>query len=417
MHKSVATLDNPEFINLEPLDINPLMSKCEIKVMYVGENRNGSFIDKDTATEISKTLRGCPIVGYYKKEKEDFADHGDIITIDDEGFHFECKTVPYGFVAPDAKIWFQKFDDTDDFGNVITREYLMTTGYLWAGQYPEVQSVVDEGKSQSMELDENSLDGHWARNDKTGMEFFIINDAIFSKLCILGDDVEPCFEGARVTAPEVSKNFTLDQEFKATLFSMMEDLKKIVQGGYTVENTEVITDPVVEDTPAPVDGEFVQSKEEETKDKEPETKEEEEKKKDDDDKYTLLESSYQELQDKYSKLQEEYSALNASIEALRGENEELKAFKLAKENEQKDKMIASFYMLSDEDKAEVIANKEKYTLDEIESKLSVICVRKKISFDLETEKRNVTTYNLDNLSSNNIPAWVQACEATKNSRK
>jgi hypothetical protein len=37
-------------------------------------------------------------------------------------------TKPYGFVAPDAKVWFQKFDDTDEFGNVTTREYLMTTG-------------------------------------------------------------------------------------------------------------------------------------------------------------------------------------------------------------------------------------------------------------------------------------------------
>ena len=40
-----------------------------------------------------------------------------------------------------------------------------------------------------MELDEKSLQGHWAKNTKNEMEFFIINDAIFSKLCILGDDV------------------------------------------------------------------------------------------------------------------------------------------------------------------------------------------------------------------------------------
>jgi len=40
-----------------------------------------------------------------------------------------------------------------------------------------------------MELDEKSLQGHWAKNSKNNMEFFIINDAIFSKLCILGDNV------------------------------------------------------------------------------------------------------------------------------------------------------------------------------------------------------------------------------------
>ena len=74
MHQSIATIDSPEFINLQPLEINPLMSSCEIKVLYLGENRNHSYITKEVATEMAKTLRGAPIVGYYKEEKEDFAD-------------------------------------------------------------------------------------------------------------------------------------------------------------------------------------------------------------------------------------------------------------------------------------------------------------------------------------------------------
>ena len=68
MHKSIATINSPEFINLTPLDINPLMSKCEIKVFYLGENRNRSYINEVTAMEMAKTLRGAPIVGYFKKE-------------------------------------------------------------------------------------------------------------------------------------------------------------------------------------------------------------------------------------------------------------------------------------------------------------------------------------------------------------
>jgi len=141
----------------------------------------------------------------------------------------------------------------------------MTTGYLWTGQFEEVQSVIDEGKPQSMELDENSLDGHWATNVKNNMEFFIINDAIFTKLCILGDDTEPCFEGASVTKPVVSANFskTIDDNFKKTLFSMMKDLQDALKGGYTMEQevklpvdefTEEIqenepSEPVVDESP------------------------------------------------------------------------------------------------------------------------------------------------------------------------
>ena len=103
-HKSIATISSPEFINLQPLDINPLMSSCEIKVLYVGENRNRSYISKEVATEMAKTLRGAPIVGYYKDSKQDFVDHGEQVVFDDEGIHFNCLTKPYGFVAPDAKV-------------------------------------------------------------------------------------------------------------------------------------------------------------------------------------------------------------------------------------------------------------------------------------------------------------------------
>lgn len=462
MHQSIATIDSPEFINLQPLEINPLMSSCEIKVLYLGENRNHSYITKDVATEMAKTLRGAPIVGYYKEEKEDFADHGERIIFDDEGVKFECITKPYGFVAPDAKVWFQKFDDVDEFGNNITREYLMTTGYLWTGQYEECKSVVEGGKPQSMELDEESLNGHWSTNNKTGMDFFIINDAIFSKLCILGEDVEPCFEGSSITAPEVSKTFTkMDNEFKATLYTMMQDLKFALEGGQkmdidkadtiatevqepevvetdaTIEEPEVVetpeTEPIVEDPSNTVeensiekDNEdqsvlaetdnsievesnqetFAKKDDEENDNKDDKSSEEEPQDNEDKKDYSLL---YSELQTAYSDLETKYQAL---VE-----------FKNEVENEKKDALINSFYMLSDEDKADVISNKANYSLDEIESKLSVICVRKKVNFDLEdtskkeeTAVEDVTTYNINDIEPT-APAWIAALRNTRNSKK
>ena len=257
MHQSIATIDSPEFINLQPLEINPLMSSCEIKVLYLGENRNHSYITKEVATEMAKTLRGAHIVGYYKEDKEDFRDHGEKVTFDDEGIKFECMTKPYGFVSPDAQVWFQKFEEQDEFGNQLTREYLMTTGYLWTGQYEEAKLAVEgNGRPQSMELDPETLDGHWSTNNKTGMDFFIINDAIFSKLCILGEDVEPCFEGASVTAPEVSKKFSLDDDFRKTLYTMMQDLKFALEGG---NNMDIEQNLVAEETAAEVVEETVEN--------------------------------------------------------------------------------------------------------------------------------------------------------------
>ena len=271
-YQSIATINSPEFINLQPLDINPMMSKCEIKVLYLGANRNGTSINKQAATEMAKTLRGAPIVGYYRKDTEDFFDHGDQVIMDGEGVHFNTLTKPYGFVAPDAQVWFQEFEEFNENGESNVRTYLMTTGYLWTGQFEEAQQLFNEGgKPQSMELDENSLHGFWSKDENSDMEFFIINDAIFSKLCILGDDVEPCFEGASITAPNISKNFTLDDSFKQTLFDMMKELQYTLQGGKdkvadeikkksadsaeVIEEETTVEEPVVEtpqtETPAP----------------------------------------------------------------------------------------------------------------------------------------------------------------------
>lgn len=243
---SIPTINSPEFIEVTPQ--NDLISKCEIKVLYLGENRNHSFITKEVAKEMANSLPGAPIVGAFIESKEDFGDHGRVVTIEDGQIKFSCKTVPYGFVAPDAEVWFQEFLDTDEYGVQTKREYLMTTGYLWTGQYPEVQKAIDEGLPQSMELEEDTLDGHWATNGNSGVEFFIINDATFSKLCILGSDVEPCFEGASVTAPTISNEFSKEPEFVFTLLKMRNELENALynEGGSDMLKNEEQVEETVE---------------------------------------------------------------------------------------------------------------------------------------------------------------------------
>ena len=449
-HQSIATISSPQFINLQPLDINPLMSSCQIKVLYIGENRNRSYISKDVAAEMAKTLRGAPIVGYYKKDKQDFADHGEQLIWDDEGIHFNCLTKPYGFVSPDAKVWFQDFEDQDDFGNSITRTYLMTTGYLWSGQFEEAQQVLDDGgKPHSMELDEKSLEGRWSTNIKQNMEFFIINDAIFSKLCILGDDVEPCFEGSAVTAPQVSASFTLDDNFKHTLFEMMQELTYALKGGNTVADIKDKAPEIqMEENEVNSTSEFSaenqgNSNESLSTENEINTESTEStfEKKDDDDKEennssdegATSESDSDDKDDndddddkkKYTALEEKFNTLQSDYTALEEQVKELRVFKENIESKQKDDLIGQFYMLSDEDKKDVIENKAKYSLEEIESKLAVICFKKKVNFNLDNSSENedkkketeipVTTFNVDN-REDSTPDWIKAVESTMNSK-
>lgn len=208
MHTSIKLTTPCEFIKVEPL--NPLISKCQIKVCYVGEqpNRNKSIITKEVATQMANSLPGSPIVGYFNENTKDFEEHNRMIDISNGKFEMKDTTRPYGFVPTDAKVWFQQYQDD---GQVI-REYLCTEGYLWTGQYPECQRVIDKGNNQSMELDNDRIDAYWTKDENGKPKFFIVNEAVISKLCVLGEDNEPCFEGAGIAAPTIQ--FSFDDGFK-----------------------------------------------------------------------------------------------------------------------------------------------------------------------------------------------------------
>ena len=437
-NKSVATIEAPQFINLEPDALNPGISKCEIKVMYLGKNRNGSYMDKNAAINMAQSLRCVPIVAAYHEDKEDFGDHGEVIHIENGEISFTCATVPYGFVAPDAKVWFQKFIDTDEFGNEIEREYMMTTGYLWTDQYPEITKCLSEGQGQSMELD--NTDGHWATDNNSGVDFFIINDATITKLCVLGDDVEPCFEGASVTDINVSKDFSLEKNFSQTLFSMMNELKDALENkgglnmsleeikanegvaeGFTEGEASVTEEPETDDSAE----EFAEKKaagkddEEDQDDQDDESDDgeasDDKSKEDPEKKHSLENSTVTELVEQFEALKSKCGALETEIEALR-------SFKIERETADKDALIAKYHMLSEEDKAEVEAHKAEYSLDEIESKLALIYVQKNVDFDTldgtpEAEEKSevVTSFSLvDNEVAEEADYMLQALREAKN---
>ena len=394
MYNSIA-VDSPiELVNVTPT-LNPLISKCQIKVCYVGDspNRNGSVITKAVATDMAKTLPGCPIVGYYNENTEDFEAHNQSIDIRNGDWFFKDTTQPYGFVDLNPKVWFQKFSDDG-----VEHEYLMTEGYLWTGQYPETKRVITKGNNQSMELDESTLKGFWSENDNENLSFFIINEAIISKLCILGEDVEPCFEGAQITRVQ----FSFEPSFQEKILSMMKEVKEMeIKGGTdsveevkTPEMEEEVLDneeekpeeeapaePEVEETPEEEAEEAPAEAEEEVQENEqPEENSEDESVKynlDDIQEYIELKSNYEELETKFNNMKAEY-----------------------------DKLVE-------------FKNIDNYSVDDIEAKLSVICVRNKVSFDLDEEKdeeqNGNTVFSLEEqgIEDDRIPAWIKAAMATK----
>lgn len=415
MHISVPKDAQCEFINLEATS-NPLISKCQIKVCYVSDepNRNGSVITKEVArSELAPSLRGCPIVGFYCEANGDFEEHNKTIKISNGKFTITEDTKPYGFVDINAQVWFQKFIDD----NQIEREYLMTEGYIWTSAYPESQRIIEHGNNQSMELDGATMEGQWERNANGEPQFFVVNKAIISKLCILGEDFEPCFEGAQIKA-----SFSLDDGFKNKLFSMVNEVKEIFKEGGNPMDSEKDKKPTEEfsqtENPTPTEefsqeqneepAEFAaeEEKEETPKEEDPKAEEKPEKKE-----YFLDEiPEYVELNNKYSNLQSDYSALEEEVKTLR-------EFKAAAEKQEKQTMIDQFYMLSEEDKADVVAHIDTYSLEDIESKLSVICVRKRVDFSLEEKKEEEPadkfTYSLTDTPAETVPEWIKAVRETE----
>ena len=129
--------------------------------------------------------------------------------------------------------------------------------------------------------------------------------------------------------------------------------------------------------------------------------------KDDDEekkKYALLEEKYNDLEQRYTALQNDYQSLVD--------------FKNKIEDEKKDDLIKEFYMLSDEDKKDVIDNKSQYSLDQIEAKLSIIYTKKKMASEQQQNDTNcevqasAVVYNLNNDDSS-LPDWVKAVRETE----
>ena len=468
-HTSVKLQSPIEFVNVTPY--NPLISECEIKVCYVGEqpNRNLSVITKETATKMANSLPGSPIVAFWNEETQDFDGHKRELSLDDDGNIIQKDlTKPIGFVDLNAKVWFAKYLDD----NSVEREYLMTKGWIWTGRFPEAKRIIQQGNNQSMELDDKNIDAYWSKDNNGNPQFFIINEAIIKGLCVLGEDVEPCFEGATVQAPTIQ--FSFDENFKEQLFSMMNELTKIlnkeeqkvfakypmtigdtlwtalythfnnaysVMGAYENEEQKFAV-LKAEDKEYRVDfslaedgsinfAEEVIAFEDEYEPQftleenaqyllgknEQDNQEENQENIEESQKYSLNDiPEYVELMNNFNQLQTSFEALQNSFNEAQETIKALTEYKNGVLKKEKQAMIDSFYMLSDEDKADVIENIDNYTIDDIEAKLSIICVRNKVAFNKGEEDNKPITYSFnDDNDDKAVPAWVKSVRATAES--
>lgn len=198
--------------------LNPQFSLCDVLVCYHGDNRNMTSLPKKVIENNLYSIYGIPIVGewIYKLDGTDeksWGSHGGRIILDDKGIHFEQTTKPFGFVSKEAADNASWVTITEKDGHT-KNEYLKLSGcILWTDRYEESKTILDENFGQSMEIEFKK--GHY-RDD----HYYEAEEFIFSALCILGTDCEPCFESACI-----GRHYELDS-FKKEFALMLDEYRK-----------------------------------------------------------------------------------------------------------------------------------------------------------------------------------------------
>ena len=186
---------------IEPYQLNPMLSKARVRTFYKYMNRNGGFFSDEMAQKIVNYAAGTPVVGHFDTEKVDFTSHMRA-----------SESKAYGFIPPDnPNFAWEMHADLDG----VVREYACFDVLLWTGRYGEAKLI--PGKPQSMELNRDTIQGEWKTFD-SGVEAFEYTHCDLIGLCVLGDEVEPCFEGAAF--------YTHNNQFTDYLNAMKEEIVK-----------------------------------------------------------------------------------------------------------------------------------------------------------------------------------------------
>lgn len=160
--------------------VSPIISKCRCRIFYKGLNRNRTFISEEFAQQLINSLPYVPIKGIFSYVDGDYTDHGNE--------NSDGKI--YGIVPETPNAHWEKHLDVDG----VEREYICCDVYLFTALYPEASNI--NGKAQSMEIYKDTVNGEWRIWEGDGKPYFHFLGGQLLGLQVLGDNVEPCFEGS-----------------------------------------------------------------------------------------------------------------------------------------------------------------------------------------------------------------------------
>ena len=203
-----------EFCNKSLYDVQEVNSSFavgKLKVMYTGNNRNGSHFSKKSVENALPSLYNVPIVCHWNEETQEIGGHDiSIASSEDGNLRIINLTEPCGVVPDHAKFTFQ--NEADEDGN--EHEYLIIDGVILWKRQDVCRHIIEnlDGKvKHSMEIKVIEM-------DETKDNHLDIKEFEFTALCLLGD-CEPCFQGSELELFSV-------QNFKQKMNQMILEMKE-----------------------------------------------------------------------------------------------------------------------------------------------------------------------------------------------
>ena len=302
----------------------------------------------------------------------------------------------------------------------VYRTYACADIILWTGRYPVASRIV--GKSHSMELNPDTVQGEWVDDEEIGF-YFKFTNAEFFGLCVLGEEYEPCFEGSsfyelnqkkdgKLFSDEVKEMFTLykdgfdiadenqtgGQGMEEEINSVEEEVvetpttEEVAENKEEVEKTETEVPAIEEEVVEENNEEETNSEEEEV---ETETNLEEEKPEEEVEEETETETEeVEEEETEKPDLNSQLAEKDAEIAELKAQLEELNTYKARKVLEEKEKVLETYTGKLTEEEVNEFKNKinDYETAADLKKEIAV-CILDKEVVEEQEELQSYTLVN------------------------
>lgn len=327
---------------------------AEIVVMHSGINKNQSLFTEESIASSSWSLTDIPILGFIKSindKEHDFDEHNIEVVMSNDDIKVRTLGRIIGNIPKDNNYHYTYYPNKDEV-------YVVVEGYLWKEYMNEALEIFENQKEKSVSM-EILIDDGFMNDDG----IFCITKYRYIGICILGNDVDPAMEGAKITVDNAPLELYSHKNTKEEVM----DLDNII-------TTEV--DEVVESVEETQSGEEVQAEPVEEIEVEEDSPEE------------TVEEIAEPAEEEVEPVEEE-TPFNEAIEIPsltaeeKAELEELRLFKQQLEKEQRENEIKELFASCEARGLEVSDIKEntgEKTIDEIKNEIGVRLLESTLSF-------------------------------------